>query len=73
MVEGRDYCVRYTSLPISVHGVTARDETGFYNIYINVDQSYENQKKAILHELEHIERGDFDKSDQPLDDVENYR
>ena len=72
MIEGRDFCVRLTKLPISVHGVTVRDNTGFYNIYININQSSENQKKAVEHELAHIEQGDFDKADQPLEAVENY-
>lgn len=54
-----DYCIRYISLPTTVKGVTAMDYDGFYNIYINSNISYEEQKKAIAHEMEHIARGDF--------------
>ena len=71
-IEGRDFCVRYINLPIAVHGTVALDETGFYNIYINANQSAESQQKAIEHELKHIERNDFDKEDHPLDDVEDF-
>lgn len=35
------------------------DSDGFYNIYINSRLSYEEQKKTIAHEMEHIVRGDF--------------
>lgn len=35
------------------------DSDGFYNMYINSRLSYEKQKKAIAHEMEHIARGDF--------------
>lgn len=69
--EGRDYCVRFVPLPISVHGVTAKDEDEFYNIYINANQSSEVQREAVKHELTHIERDDFDKYDLPLGDVED--
>ena len=45
------------------------DHDGFYNIYINARLSYEQQKKAIAHEMEHIARGDFF-SDGTLEEVE---
>ena len=35
------------------------DSDGFYNMYINSRLSYEEQKKAIAHEMKHIARGDF--------------
>lgn len=54
-----DYIVRYVDLPIPIKGVTIMDHDGFYNIYINARLSYEQQKKAIAHEMEHIARGDF--------------
>lgn len=50
-------------------GVTAMDSDGFYNIYINSRLSYEEQKKAIAHEMKHIARGDFFSFDT-LEEVE---
>lgn len=64
-----DYCIRYIALPVTVKGVTAMDSDGFYNIYINSRLSYEEQKKAIAHEMEHIARGDFFSFDT-LEEVE---
>lgn len=64
-----DFIVRYIDLPITVKGVTVMDCNGFYNIYINARLSFDAQKKAIAHEMEHIARGDFF-SCGTLDDVE---
>ncbi|MCD8327665.1 MAG: ImmA/IrrE family metallo-endopeptidase [Ruminococcus sp.] len=65
-----NYCVRYIDLPITVKGVTAMDETGFFNIYINARLSVEEQRRTIAHELTHIARGDFF-SYRSLEEVEN--
>ena len=70
MIEGMDYIVRYVSLPRNVHGMTVMDENGFYNVYINSDQSDEIQRAAYDHELKHLERNDFSKCDIPLELVE---
>ena len=65
-----DYIIRYIDLPYTVKGVTVRDETGFYNIYINSRLSWEEQWKAVNHELEHILRDDFDNTEASLEEVE---
>lgn len=65
-----DYIIRYIALPYSVKGVTVMDKDGFYNIYINSQLSFEEQDKAIRHELEHINRADFDNTLAPLEEVE---
>ena len=65
-----DYIVRYISLPCTVKGVTVMDKDGFYNIYINSQLSFEEQKKAIRHELQHIDREDFYNMYVPLEVVE---
>ena len=65
-----DYIVRYVDLPIPIKGVTIMDHDGFYNIYINSQLSFEEQEKAIRHELEHINRADFDNALAPLEEVE---
>jgi hypothetical protein len=63
-IEGADYCVRFVPLPVGVHGCVSEDCDGFYNVYINVRDSYDRQRKAGAHEIKkHIERGDFSKSD----------
>lgn len=46
-----DYCIRYIELPYASKGVTVQDAAGFYNIYINSLLSYDEQKKAVAHEL----------------------
>ena len=66
-----NYCIRYINLPCSVHGITIDDGKGFYNIYINADIGYYEQQKAIHHELTHIGRDDFYRTDLPLCEVEN--
>jgi len=56
---GENY-VRIIDLPSTIHGVTVRDEDGNYNIYINSSLCEDARRRAIEHELKHIERGDFD-------------
>lgn len=70
MIEGMDYIVRYVSLPMRIHGMTVQDENGFYNIYINSEQSSAVQLDALRHELEHIRRKDFDKINTPIELIE---
>lgn len=71
MTEGMDFIVRYVPLPLKVHGMTVQDVNGFYNIYINSAQSEDVQRAAYKHELEHLKRGDFARSECPLELVEN--
>lgn len=70
MIEGRDYCIRFVKLPMSVHGVTVMDVDGFFNIYINADQSSDCQQRTIAHELKHIARNDFDGVEKSLEEIE---
>ncbi len=67
-----EYYIRYVPLPVSLKGITVEDAAGFYNIYINSLLSYEEQQKAIKHELTHVSRNDFDQ-EKPLHLVEAYR
>lgn len=46
-----DYIIRYIDLPYTIKGVTVLDSDGFYNVYINSHLSWEEQKKAVKHEL----------------------
>lgn len=54
-----EYRVIYIDLPYSINGMTVKDSSEFYNIYINAHLCVEAQQKALLHELTHINRNDF--------------
>ncbi|MBE6891826.1 MAG: ImmA/IrrE family metallo-endopeptidase [Ruminococcaceae bacterium] len=62
--------IRIIDLPSTVHGVTVRDEDGNYNIYINSSLSADARKRAIEHELKHINRGDFEDICSDISDLE---
>lgn len=62
--------IRIIDLPSTVHGVTVRDEDGNYNIYINSSLSADARKRAIEHELKHINRGDFEDICADISDLE---
>lgn len=53
------YIVRLVDLPASVGGLVSEDETGTYNIYINARHGYQEQRKSLEHELEHIQEDDL--------------
>ncbi len=67
-----EYCIRFIPLPTTLKGITVEDSSGFYNIYINDSLSYEEQQKAIQHELSHVTGNDFNVQ-KPLYMVEPYR
>ncbi|WP_088187584.1 hypothetical protein [Desulfosporosinus sp. FKA] len=52
--------VRMIGLPLTVRGLTIPDVDGNYNIFINKNLSHKMQLDAYLHEINHIENGDFD-------------
>lgn len=64
--------VMCVDLPTCCKAFTVASD-GFYNIYLNSRQTYEQNKKSLLHELEHIENGDFDKEDTDVDLLEHSR
>ena len=61
--------IRYIDLPFAIKGQTVEDENGDYNIYINVQRSFEVQRKTILHEIRHIKNRDFE-NDIPIREIE---
>ena len=67
-----EYCIRFIPLPTTLKGITVEDSSGFYNIYINSSLSYEEQQKAIKHEISHVTGNDFN-AQKPLYMVEPYR
>ena len=50
-------------LPPKVRALTVRVEEGVYTVILNARLPFEMQQKSYLHELRHIERGDFDGGD----------
>jgi len=65
--------VRVVDFPRDVGGVNGMvllDESGFYNIYLNARASWFQQRKALRHELDHIENDDFFNG-KPIDEIED--
>ena len=50
-------------MPCGIGGHCNPNPDGSYTICINGRLGYEEQKKAYLHELEHIRNNDFEKHD----------
>ena len=61
-----DIIIRHVTLPTTIHGFTARDSEGDYNIYINDRIGYFQQKKTIRHEMKHINDDNFEEHDVDL-------
>lgn len=49
--------IREIELPMKIRGYTSPDVDGNYNVYINRDLDDHVKKKALNHELSHIEKG----------------
>ena len=54
-----NYTIRLLDMPCSVKALTAMDEEGYCNIYVNSKLSQEAQRDAVKHELVHIRKDDF--------------
>lgn len=53
------YFVRFADLPLTVKGMTIKDEYDDYSIYINARLNVYAQMLAMKHELQHITKGHF--------------
>ena len=49
-----DIIIRYVNLPVSVRAYTLTDANDDYNIYVNKELNSIEQKKAVDHEMRHI-------------------
>ncbi len=49
-------------LPADVGGFVCENEDGEYTILLNARHSRERNMKTMMHELEHIEKGDFEEA-----------
>lgn len=54
-----DIFIRPIYLPACVRGITAIDENGDYNVYVNSSLPPDLQEQAVKHELFHIKSGHF--------------
>lgn len=59
MLTDGDYCVRLLDFDGHVHGLTAMDDDGYANVYINARLPRPEQQKAFLHEVRHVLKNDF--------------
>ena len=50
---------QYLEMPKGIHGVSVSNDDGGFTIFIDPRDSLYVQRKAYIHELEHIENGDF--------------
>lgn len=57
-----DYAVHIIDLPCNIKAFTSYQDD-FYNIYVNARLDQVQQKEAIIHELQHIEKDDFSDRD----------
>ena len=55
--------VQITDLPLSVDGLTVKNEDDSYTIFLNARSSVNQQREAYEHELHHINNNDFGKTD----------
>lgn len=55
--------IRMIDLPYKVDGFTVKDSEGDYNVYINARHSDGKRVETFRHELDHIKRGHFYRSE----------
>ena len=72
LIGGRDYFVRYISLPYHIGGACTENWDGTYNIYINSRHYPERQKKSFRHELNHCACGHLDYWQDLPDEVKEW-
>ena len=58
------------TLPPQVEAFVHKNSDGSFTIFVDADLDREHQQRAWLHEIEHIENGDFD-NEETIDAVEH--
>ena len=58
-IPERDFIVREVNLPYGVEGAVTPNNDTTFSIYINQNLSDDQKRKALKHEIEHIENDDF--------------
>lgn len=51
--------VHFMELPVTIAGFVTKNPDDTYSIILNACLSYEAQRSAYLHEMEHIKNGDY--------------
>ena len=64
-----DYVVREVALPYGVNGVVTPNDDTTFSIYINSRLSEDQKRKALDHEVKHIENDDF-YNGLPIEEIE---
>lgn len=59
-ISNENIHVHYIDFPTTVGGRTVPNEDGSFDVFINSRYGYNGQRKALEHELRHIQSGDFD-------------
>ena len=54
-----DINIQMIKLPPGVHGVSTKNEDGSYTVFLDLNDSYVNQRKGFIHEMRHIRGDDF--------------
>ena len=70
-LEGADYFVRLVDLPTPVKALVSENDDGTYSMYLNARYGDEQHINSYFHEMEHIERDDFNTGD-PIYVVEGF-
>lgn len=71
LIENQDYFVRVIPFPVySIGGAVTPNDDGTFSVYINANLSLERQRKALKHELDHIENDDF-YNGKPITEIED--
>lgn len=71
LIEGSDYHVRVIPFPnYTTGGMVMPNDDGSYSIYINALLPDARKRKALGHELEHIEDDDF-YNGKPIEEIED--
>ena len=65
-----DIFIRTIPLAYPVGGLTAEDENGDYNVYLNANHPRDKQLRSLHHEMEHIRSGHFG-DDRTVSEKEN--
>lgn len=62
LIEGVDYFVRLVNFPVDsgCDGMVTPNDDDTYSVYLDARSTRERNMAACIHEVRHIEHGDFD-------------
>lgn len=55
--------IQYLDMPCRIHGMIRENEDGSYTVILNSRDSRERNLQTYIHELNHLQHRDFEKSD----------